>query len=149
MLAKRREFSAGKLAKYRIEVGRAIGVLPKEIVGAIANEGGIEGKNIGQINLFDDYSTVELPADMPADMLANLGRIRVRQVPLRVRPLAAGEFIEDTRPPRSSKPAFKKEWKPDAPRADKKRPYSPSSPFSKPEKTHGDFPPRRPKPTTR
>jgi ATP-dependent RNA helicase DeaD len=102
--AKRRDFGSGKLAKYRIEVGRAIGVLPKEIVGAIANEGGIDGKSIGQISLFDDYSTVELPSDLPADTIAALGRIRVRQVALKTRLAEPGE-CDDTRPPRRSGPS--------------------------------------------
>jgi ATP-dependent RNA helicase DeaD len=122
VLSKRRDFADGKLAKYRIEVGRAIGVLPKEIVGAIANEGGIDGKHIGQINLFDDYSTVELPADMPADMLHNLGRIRVRQVPLKTRLALPGEG-DDTRPPRRPTGG--------APRDRDERPRSFDRPFEK------------------
>ncbi len=85
-----RDFTAAPLMRYRIEVGRKHGVLPKEIVGAIANEGGIDGRLIGQINLFDDYSTVELPA-LPADVLATLKRTRVRQLPLKIRPAQAGE----------------------------------------------------------
>lgn len=81
----RRVTSGENLARYRIEVGRAQGVLPKEIVGAIANEGGIEGRCIGQINLFDDFSTVELPADLPKETLERLKKTRVRQVPIRLR----------------------------------------------------------------
>lgn len=152
MLAKRRDFSAGKLAKYRIEVGRAIGVLPKEIVGAIANEGGIEGKYIGQINLFDDYSTVELPADLPADVLESLGRIRVRQVPLKTRPTQPGEG-EDTRPrrppasrderPRSFDKPFEK--KPYEKKSFEKKPFE-KKPFDKKPFEKKPFPkaPRKP-----
>ncbi len=109
----RREFASDRLSKYRIAVGRNQGVLPKEIVGAIANEGGIDGKYIGQINLFDDYSTVELPADLPSELMDALQRIRVRQVPLKTRPLAPGEGV-DTRPARRPSPAReggKPEWK--------------------------------------
>ncbi|WP_374401118.1 DEAD/DEAH box helicase [Niveibacterium sp.] len=101
ILAKRREFSAGALARYRINVGRNDGVMPKEIVGAIANEGGIEGRHIGQINLFPDFSTVELPRDLPADVLAQIGAIRVRRQALAIRPLAEGEDEGmERRPPR-------------------------------------------------
>ena len=92
-----RTFTAGKVVRYRIEVGRNQGALPKEIVGAIANEGGIEGKLIGQINLFDDYSTVELP-ELPAEVLDILKRTRVRQLPLKIRVAEAGEG-ETRRPP--------------------------------------------------
>ncbi len=101
ILAKRREFSAGALARYRINVGRNDGVMPKEIVGAIANEGGIEGRYIGQINLFPDFSTVELPRDLPADVLAQIGAIRVRRQALAIRPLEEGETEGmERRPPR-------------------------------------------------
>lgn len=87
----KREFSpTASIVRYRIEVGKNQGALPKEIVGAIANEGGIDGKLIGQINLFDDYSTVELP-ELPADILDVLRRTRVRQAPLKIRPAAPGE----------------------------------------------------------
>jgi ATP-dependent RNA helicase DeaD len=58
--------------------------LSKEIVGTIANEGGIDGKLISQINLFDDYRTVELP-ELPPEALAILKRTRVRQWPLKIR----------------------------------------------------------------
>jgi len=86
----KRDFGNAAPVRYRIEVGKNQGALPKEIVGAIANEGGIDGRLIGQINLFDDYSTVELP-ELPADVLAALKRTRVRQLPLRIRPAAPGE----------------------------------------------------------
>jgi ATP-dependent RNA helicase DeaD len=71
-------------------VGKNQGALPKEIVGAIANEGGIDGKLIGQINLLDDYSTVELP-ELPAEILDTLKRTRVKQLPLKIRVAAPGE----------------------------------------------------------
>ena len=52
-------------------------------MGAIANEGNIESRFIGRIDLFDDFSTVELPADLSADKLEALRPgARVRQVPL-------------------------------------------------------------------
>ena len=89
--ARRRAVADGALQRYRIEVGRNQGATPKEIVGAIANEGGIEGRLIGQIHLFDDYSTVELPANLPKDVLGILRRTRVKQTPLAIRPLDGDE----------------------------------------------------------
>jgi ATP-dependent RNA helicase DeaD len=85
ILSKRRSYTDGQLARFRIEVGRAHGVTPKEIVGAIANEGGVDGKDIGQINLFEEYSVVELPGNLPDSTLNTLQRTRVCQVPLRIR----------------------------------------------------------------
>lgn len=86
----------GKSQKYRIEVGRNHNVTPKEIVGAIANEGGIDGRLIGQIDLFGDFSTVELPA-LPEPLLKVLKRTRVRQQALNIRPLEEGENFVKTR----------------------------------------------------
>ncbi|MBK7014800.1 MAG: DEAD/DEAH box helicase [Sulfuritalea sp.] len=108
---RQRTFAPGTLARYRIEIGRNQGVLPKEIVGAIANEAGIAGKDIGQINLFDDYSSVELPSNLPPDLMDVLRRIRVRQFAFKARVMEPGEFV-DTRPPRRAPPAGKKpDWK--------------------------------------
>ncbi len=53
---------------YRIEVGRQDGVNPRNIVGAIANEAGINATHIGHIKLHDDYSTVDLPSGMPSEV---------------------------------------------------------------------------------
>ncbi|MDR0702386.1 MAG: DEAD/DEAH box helicase [Azoarcus sp.] len=85
ILARRGAFADSKPRRYRIALGRDHGITPKEIVGALANEGGIEGRFIGQIDLFDDFSTVELPADLSADLLAALARILVRHRPLGLR----------------------------------------------------------------
>jgi ATP-dependent RNA helicase DeaD len=95
LLERRREFSEGHLQRYRIEVGRNQQATPKDIVGAIANEAGIESRYIGQINLYEDYSTVELPSGLPHDVLDILRRVRVRQVPLNIRPLDADEAKRD------------------------------------------------------
>jgi ATP-dependent RNA helicase DeaD len=133
VLAKRRAFTEGALQRYRIEIGRNQGVMPKEIVGAIANEGGIDGKNIGQINLFDDYSTVELPPNLPADLMDVLKRLRVRQFALKTRPVEPGE-VEEARPPRpkSSKPTGTLRKSFDAP----KKPFDgPKKSFDSPWKT--------------
>jgi len=68
--------------RYRIAVGRNDGISPKDVVGAIANEAGIESRYIGQINLFNDFSTVELPDSLDNDVLGTLKRIRVRGKPM-------------------------------------------------------------------
>jgi ATP-dependent RNA helicase DeaD len=62
---------------FRIEVGHNHGVKPGNIVGAIANETGIDGDHIARIRIEDDYSTVELPAGMPKELLQELKKIRV------------------------------------------------------------------------
>jgi ATP-dependent RNA helicase DeaD len=62
---------------YRIEVGHAHGVKPGNIVGAIANETGIDGDHIARIKIEDTYSTVELPAGMPKELFQELKKVRV------------------------------------------------------------------------
>jgi ATP-dependent RNA helicase DeaD len=46
--------------------------MPGNIVGAIANEAGLSSKDIGRINIFDSYSTVDLPKGMPDDIFKDL-----------------------------------------------------------------------------
>jgi len=65
------------MATYRVEVGYQHGVKPGNIVGAIANEGGIDSKFIGRIEIYDDFSLLDMPADLPADSLATLAGLRV------------------------------------------------------------------------
>jgi len=60
------------MQRYRIEVGHDHDVRPGNIVGAIANEADISSKNIGRINIADDHSTVDLPADIGNEALAVL-----------------------------------------------------------------------------
>jgi ATP-dependent RNA helicase DeaD len=73
----RRE-SAIPMDSYRMGVGRAQQIKVSDIVGAIANEAGINSSNIGRIQLFDDHSIVDLPQGMPKDILQQLKSVRVR-----------------------------------------------------------------------
>ncbi len=78
-----RDFNSN-LSRYRIEVGRADGLSPKNIVGAIANEAGISSRYIGHIQIEREYSTVDLPADLPDDVMAILTKLRVAGKPMRI-----------------------------------------------------------------
>ncbi len=62
---------------FRIEVGHHHGVKPGNIVGAIANEIGIDGDHIARIKIEENYSTVELPTGMPKDLFQALKKVRV------------------------------------------------------------------------
>lgn len=73
------------MATYRIEVGHSHGVKPGNIVGAIANEAGIASKNIGRIEIFDDYSVLDMPADLPRESLEHLKAVWVAGQQLRIR----------------------------------------------------------------
>lgn len=69
---------------FRLEVGHAHGVKPGNIVGAIANEAGLEGKHIGQVDIRDDHTFVDLPEGMPRDIFRNLQKVRVVGQELRI-----------------------------------------------------------------
>ena len=64
--------AAAEQVRYRIEVGHEHGVQPGNIVGAIANEAGIDAVHIGRIEIFGDHSIVGLPAGMPKDVQQRL-----------------------------------------------------------------------------
>ena len=69
---------------FRLEVGHAHGVKPGNIVGAIANEAGLEGRHIGQVDIRDDHSFVDLPEGMPKDIFRGLKKVRVAGQELRI-----------------------------------------------------------------
>ena len=105
-----------EMVTYRMEVGKDHGVMPKDIVGAVANEAGIESQNIGRIKLNDDYSTVDLPEGMPKEIFQHLkNKVRVRQQPMKLSVLGSNQpkkrsFDSSAKPKgRSKKPAHKKE----------------------------------------
>ncbi|SEM22586.1 ATP-dependent RNA helicase DeaD [Luteibacter sp. UNCMF331Sha3.1] len=70
---------------YRIEVGHEHGVKPGNIVGAIANEGGVEAKFIGRVSIRDDYSLIDLPDGMPPETFDHLKKVWVAQQQLKIR----------------------------------------------------------------
>lgn len=65
------------MEQYRIEIGRDDGLLPKNLVGAIANTAGIEGRLIGKIKIESKFSLVDLPKDMPKNILQTLQRLKL------------------------------------------------------------------------
>jgi ATP-dependent RNA helicase DeaD len=81
----RRNAGADSAPVYRIEVGRFHGVRPAAIVGAITGEGGMAGKDVGRIDIYDTYSTVEISADMSPVAWERISRARVSGQVLRLR----------------------------------------------------------------
>jgi ATP-dependent RNA helicase DeaD len=76
--------SAAHMETYRIEVGSEHGIKPGNIVGAIANETGIEGVRIGRVDIRENHSYVDLPEGMPKDIFAKLQKVRVVGRELRI-----------------------------------------------------------------
>ena len=81
-----RRGSSGPTATYRIEVGRRHKVEPRQIVGALANEGGLRREDFGAIQIRPDFSLVELPADLPADTLKRLEQTRISGRLIEIKP---------------------------------------------------------------
>lgn len=96
----------GPSVKYRVEVGKKDRVKPGSIVGAIAGEGGIDGRDVGHIEIYPTFSLVEITADLSQEQLDKIGRGYVQGRPLRIRldegPGARGaqRFDRSGRPPR-------------------------------------------------
>jgi ATP-dependent RNA helicase DeaD len=88
-----------EMERYRLSVGRTHGVKPGNIVGAIANEAGLDSRYIGYIDIQNDFSLVDLPAGMPKEILQDLKRARVAGQLLNIEP--AGEAAADYFPARS------------------------------------------------
>ncbi len=72
------------MERFRVEVGWRDRIKPGNIVGAIANEAGLNGKAIGRIQIFDAHSTVDLPKGMPEEVFQGLRQLRVMNRPLQI-----------------------------------------------------------------
>ncbi len=97
-----------KMCRYVIDVGRDHGVGVGNIVGAVANEANIDSRYIGQIQLFDQITSIDLPDGMPKDVLQHLKKVRVCGKPLNIREAGtevAREGSDNGRPPRRRKPS--------------------------------------------
>jgi ATP-dependent RNA helicase DeaD len=84
--AKRERRVRPDLAPWRIAVGRKHRVDPRQIVGALANEGGLSREDFGRIDIRSTFSIVELPAELPAATLKALADTRISGVPIDLRP---------------------------------------------------------------
>ena len=102
-----------EMRRFRLDVGRRNQVKPSNIVGAIANEAELESKYIGEIEIREEYSTVDLPADMPKEIMAILKKARVGGRPLEIRQYSGeepgsaasrstGDGADDAKPVRKS-----------------------------------------------
>ncbi|WP_339073810.1 DEAD/DEAH box helicase [Teredinibacter turnerae] len=119
-----RDYPEIVMERFRLDVGRNHNVSPREIVGAIANEADIDSCYIGQIKIFDDFSTVDLPAGMPDELFQMLKKTRVMQRPINLKRLdengaKLAEANQQKQPPRNNKPRTNKPRKP----AGKKRDF--------------------------
>jgi ATP-dependent RNA helicase DeaD len=97
------------MQRFRLEVGHRHNVKPGNIVGAIANEAGLDSQHIGRIDIYDDYSLVDLPEGMPKGAFNNLRKAWVSGQQLRISRLTkdGGHGTADRRPASTGKKAVK------------------------------------------
>ena len=86
------------MERFRLEVGHNHEVQPNNIVGAIANEAGLDSQHIGRINIYDDYSVIDLPEGMPKDVFSDLKKVWVAGKQLNI------SLLNKDRKSRSSSP---------------------------------------------
>ncbi|WP_420600541.1 DEAD/DEAH box helicase [Neptuniibacter sp.] len=103
------------MARYMIRVGYEHGVAPKNIVGAIANEAGLDANFIGTIDIFDDYATVDLPSGMPKTVMQQLSkavvcgqRLNLKQLDGEAPAKGRGPKKGKRKPPSNRKPPTRK-----------------------------------------
>jgi ATP-dependent RNA helicase DeaD len=72
-----RRAPSGNLVRWRISVGKRHRVEPRQIVGALANEGGLKRADFGRIDIKPNFSLVELPPDLSPETLARLSDTRI------------------------------------------------------------------------
>lgn len=81
------------MTRYRLDVGWQDGVKPGNIVGAVANEAGIDGEYIGPINIRDSHTLIDLPEGMPSDIYQTLRKTWVAGKRLNLE--EAGDVVDD------------------------------------------------------
>ena len=97
------------MERFRIEVGSKHDVKPGNIVGAIANEAELDSEYIGKVEIFEDYSTVDLPSGMPKELFKHLRGVWVSGQRLEITRLARREKQPPQRKsPRKAKAGKKK-----------------------------------------
>ena len=95
-----------KMRRYRVAVGRKDNIKPGNVLGAIANEAEISSEFIGAIQIFQDFTTVDLPDEMPKETLQILKNTRVFDKKLNIEELNDSNNITS---PRAKSHNFKRQ----------------------------------------
>ena len=75
------EFYGGegeRMVRLFINAGKKNKIRTKDIVGAIANEAGVPGKTLGAIDLYDDYTFVDVPSEFVRDILHGMKNAKIK-----------------------------------------------------------------------
>ncbi|MEQ6898266.1 DEAD/DEAH box helicase [Microbacterium sp. KR10-403] len=111
----------GDYAPYRVEVGRRQHVEPRQIVGALANEGGLRRDDFGAITIKPDFSIVELPTNLDPAVLDKLSGTRISGKLIQMKPDRGAPNRRhprdgfDDRPRRDDRPSYRDRDRDDRP----------------------------------
>ena len=99
------------MVRLYIDAGRSRGVRPSDVVGAIANEAGIPGRVIGAIDIYDEFTLVDVPAEYKQQVLGAMAGAKMRNLPVSIRVAKPGmedgertPSAEEAAPRRSPRP---------------------------------------------
>jgi len=121
-----------KTVKLSMDVGREDGIRPADVVGSIANEAGIPGRDIGPIEIRDDITYVGVPERFVALVIEKLGRKKFRGRTLNLRIAKDAPPASPSRP----RPPFEREDKPRFQREDNPRFERPAKPYQRESKPY-------------
>ncbi len=93
----------GKTVRLSMAVGKRDGIRPADIVGSIANEADIPGRDIGPIDIRDDMTYVGIPEHLVETVIAKVGHAKFRGKKVNIR-VAGNEPPPRERPSRPSGP---------------------------------------------
>jgi ATP-dependent RNA helicase DeaD len=68
-----------------VGAGRAAGVRPQDLVGAVAGETRLTGRDVGAIEISDAFSLVEVPSDAVDEVIEALRSTRIKGRKVKVR----------------------------------------------------------------
>ena len=73
------------MAKVYVGAGKEAGIRPGDLVGAIANEAGLNSNVIGAVEVMDRFSLVEVPEVLAREIIETLSRTRIKGQKVAVR----------------------------------------------------------------
>ena len=84
------------MVRMFINIGKNKRIRPQDVVGAIAGETSISGKNIGEIDIFDNYTFVEIPEEYADEVLSIMSKNTIKGNKINIEP-AKGKKIVSSR----------------------------------------------------
>jgi ATP-dependent RNA helicase DeaD len=119
-------FREEDMVRLFVDVGRGHRISPADIVGAIANEGGVPGKAIGAIDIYDRFTFVDVPSELVEQVLSQMSSTRIRGQHANLRLASSHDALTDSRQSRAPRESNRRNdsWEKPARRAENKSPIA-------------------------